>query len=119
MIEKALNLISRTALAVDTNINFNNAAVTAGLKEFSVGDFINVVIVALIGFAGLIFFIMLIIGGIQYAMSGGDKAAAQAAKDRITNALIGIVVVAAAYAIKALVTTVLGIGIGTFNINPL
>ncbi len=59
---------------------------------------------------------MLVIGGIQYAMSGGDKAQAQAAKDRITNALIGIVVVASAFAIKALITSVFGIKIGEFSI---
>lgn len=59
--------------------------------------------------AALIFFFMLVVGGIQWMVSGGDKAATEAARGRITAALIGLVIVFAAWAIVKLIETFLGI----------
>jgi len=75
------------------------------------GDLIgSLVQVALIA-AGLLVFIFLIIGGIQYINSGGDKALAEKARDRITYAFIGLVIVVAAYAIALIIQRVFGIQI--------
>ncbi|MDQ5943306.1 MAG: hypothetical protein QG675_74 [Patescibacteria group bacterium] len=48
---------------------------------------------------GVISVIMIIIGGIRYAVSGGDDAGVKSAKDTILYAVIGVVVALLAYAI--------------------
>ncbi len=67
----------------------------------------------------LIFFGMLIMGGIQWISSGGDKQALEGAKSKITNAVIGIVVLFATYAILSLIAYFFKITILTLDITPL
>lgn len=75
----------------------------------------SVVISTLLDFmfivSGLAMLVFLVMGGVQFITSGGDKVQAQAARDRITYALIGILVVAASFAIVAVLENVLGITI--------
>lgn len=59
-------------------------------------------IVALVAIIGAT--IMILIGGFFYVTSAGNQENAKKAKDRIVSALIGIVVVALAWAIVRLVT---------------
>lgn len=67
--------------------------------------------------ASLVFFFMLVWGGIQWMLSGGDKNAAEAARSKITNALIGLVIVFSAWAIMALIKNLFGVDImGGFDI---
>lgn len=61
--------------------------------------------------AGLAFFAYLIIGGIRWLLSGGDKAALDAARNTIVNALVGLVIVVGAYAITKIVEVTLGLKI--------
>jgi len=61
--------------------------------------------------AAIVFFFILVIGGIQWIASGGDKAQTEAARNRITAALVGLVIVFAAWAIIALINTFFGIDI--------
>lgn len=42
------------------------------------------------GIAGLVIVIMIIVGGIQYSMSGADPSKVQAAKQKIINALVAL-----------------------------
>lgn len=81
------------------------------------------VVAGLISFAlviaSLIFFFMLIIGGIQWMLSGGDKAGTEAARGRITAALIGLVVVFSAWAIAQLINAMFGVNVLQFNITPM
>src|ERR1035437_1972342 len=53
--------------------------------------------------AAVIFFFMLVIGGIRWIASGGDKGQTEAARNQITAALVGLVIVFAAWAIAALI----------------
>ena len=69
--------------------------------------------------AALIFFVMLLIGGIQWMVSGGDKAATEAARNKITAALVGLVIVFAAWAIAALINTFFGVDIFQLTISQL
>lgn len=66
-------------------------------------------------FAAIIFFFILVWGGIQWIVSGGDKAATEASRGRITAALVGLVIVFAAWAIAALIGTFFGVDI--FNLK--
>jgi hypothetical protein len=68
--------------------------------------------------AGLLFFVMLLMGGLQWISAGGDSKALDSARSRITNAFIGLIIVAAAYALAAIVQQVFGINIVSgFNFN--
>lgn len=72
------------------------------------------------GFVGgvIIFTFMLIIGGIEWISSGGDKVAYENAKKRITNALIGITILLGFFAILSLVECFFGIGLRRVTIGP-
>lgn len=65
------------------------------------GNVINVVI----GFLGIVLFAMLIYAGWQWMTAGGDSKQVQEAKARIFNAIAGLVIVAASYAIASFVLT--------------
>jgi len=58
--------------------------------------------------AGLIFFFMLLFGGIRWILSGGDKTNTENARNQITAALIGLIVVFAAWAIARLIDQIFG-----------
>jgi hypothetical protein len=66
--------------------------------------------------AAIVFFFILVIGGIRWIASGGDKAATEGARNQITAALIGLVIVFAAWAIVALINTFFGIDIFSLTI---
>ncbi|HSX58450.1 MAG TPA: hypothetical protein VLE47_04245 [Candidatus Saccharimonadales bacterium] len=61
--------------------------------------------------AGVAMFFSLIIGGIQWIVAGGDPKAIDSARRRITNSLIGLIIVVAAYAIALILQQVFGISI--------
>jgi hypothetical protein len=61
--------------------------------------------------AAIVFFFILVIGGIRWIMSGGDKAATEGARSQITAALVGLVIVFAAWAIVQLIQVFFGINI--------
>ncbi|MDP2632103.1 MAG: hypothetical protein Q8P25_00065 [Candidatus Curtissbacteria bacterium] len=56
-------------------------------------------------------FIMLLIGGIRWITAGGDEKAVGSARNMITAALIGLVIVLVAYALIKLVETFFGVNI--------
>ena len=76
-----------------------------------IGTLIGNIIIASMVIAGLMVFFYLIMGGIQYISSGGDKAQAEAARNRITYALIGLVIVVGSFAIIKLVEQFFGLNI--------
>ncbi|HOA11765.1 MAG TPA: hypothetical protein PLJ02_00095 [Candidatus Woesebacteria bacterium] len=63
--------------------------------------------------AAVLVFAFLIFGGIQWITAGGDKSKAEEARNRITSAIIGLVIVAASYALINLIVNFLGFG--SFN----
>lgn len=68
--------------------------------------------------SALLVFAFLIMGGIQWISSGGDKTKTQEARDRITAALVGLAVVASAWAIMLIIQYFFGISILNENITP-
>jgi hypothetical protein len=64
--------------------------------------------------AAVVFFFILVIGGIRWIASGGDKAATENARNQITAALIGLIIVFAAWAIVALIQVFFNVNI--FNL---
>jgi len=74
----------------------------------SLSDVFGLIINVVMGVAISLAVIFLGIGGIKYITSQGDPKASEAAKNAITNAVIGLVVAIAAFGIKKLVGNVIG-----------
>jgi hypothetical protein len=90
----------------------------ATVKITEIGSLISALVGTLLILAALITFVYLILGGIQWITSGGDKTAMEAARNKITHAIVGLVIVGSAWAIMALVQNFLGISIiGSGGIN--
>jgi hypothetical protein len=75
------------------------------------GSFISRVFSAIIIVAAIATFIYMVYGGVQWIMSGGEKDKITEAKGKITQAVIGLAVVASAWAIFKLIDYFFGIGI--------
>ncbi|MBI4062646.1 hypothetical protein HY410_01875 [Candidatus Gottesmanbacteria bacterium] len=75
------------------------------------GMLLSAVVGSLLIIAALLAFFYLILGGIQWITSGGDKAGMETARNKITHAIVGLVIVGAAWAIMILVQNFLGITI--------
>ncbi len=72
------------------------------------GDAINLAI-QLIFVVGIVLAVaFVIISGIQWIISGGDKTKLQAARGRLTYAIVGLVVILGAFFIVSTVTSLLG-----------
>lgn len=70
--------------------------------------FANVVSIAVV-LAGLAVFLMLIVGGFKYLTSGGDPKATESAQKTMTYAIVGLVVIIAAYLILRFLAVFTGI----------
>ncbi len=97
-------------------INITPGGQFAGLNNITIANIISAIIILVLIVAALIFFFMLVWGGIRYITSGGDKGQTEAARNQITAALIGLVIVFAAWAIINLVNLFFGINILSLNI---
>jgi hypothetical protein len=101
-------------LAVVTNPALNTTS-TNGVS------FIGSLLQALINLGllagAVVFFFMLIIGGIRWISSGSDKAAYEKARATIVNALVGLVIVLGLYGIINLVESFFGIDITTIDVG--
>ena len=73
------------------------------LAGITIPEIVPVIIQVILIAAALVALIFLIIGGIKWITSGGDKAQVESARNTITSALIGLVVVFAAWAIIRLI----------------
>ncbi len=84
----------------------------------TVGSTLNKGISTLVGFltivAALYFLFQFIIGGYQWIAAGGDKNETTAARDKITNSIIGLMIIVIATAIVGIVGKLLGLDI----LNP-
>lgn len=74
-----------------------------GLKIDDLGKFISAAVGLVFIVAGILVFVFLVWGGIQWMTSGGDKQATEAARNRITAALIGLGIIAISWALIAII----------------
>ncbi len=70
----------------------------------------------IVGFAGLAFFIMFIIGGFKYLFSSGDDKKAAAASSTLTMAITGLIGVIASWFILTLIQKFTGVDVTHFVI---
>lgn len=73
-----------------------------------IGVLINGVLNFVMVIAALLVFMYFILGGIEWITSGGDKGKTESARNKITAAVIGLIVLAASYAILLIVLRFLG-----------
>jgi hypothetical protein len=80
--------------------------------EIVFGRIVDVVL----GLAGVVLFIMLIMGGFKYITAGGDPKAIESAKKTLTYAIGGIVLVTLSFLILAFISTFTGVDVTQFQI---
>jgi len=78
------------------------------------GNFISTTINMITVVAGLAFILYFAVGGLKWITSSGEKARAEEAKTELTQAAIGLIVVAVSYFIVGIIGGVVGINI----LNP-
>lgn len=101
-----LPLVNFASAEDDILNNLTNAVRETGLKGTrDLPLFIGRIIQFFLGFLAIIFVAMLIYAGFLYLTAGGDSGKASKAKDMIRNAIIGVIIVLAAYAITVTVIT--------------
>jgi hypothetical protein len=83
----------------------------AGFQITDIGTIVSGAIGAAFLIAGILVFAYLVWGGIQWITAGGDKANIEAARGRISNALVGMAVIAAAWAVMQLVQYLFGFSV--------
>jgi hypothetical protein len=74
----------------------------------SFGGMMNGIISFVMVIAAVLVFFYLIWGGIEWITSGGDKGKTESARNKITSAVIGLIVIAASYAVLTLALNFLG-----------
>ncbi len=73
-----------------------------------IGTLINAVLSFVMVIAALLVFMYLIWGGIEWITSGGDKGKTESARNKITAAVLGLIVLAASYAILLIALNFIG-----------
>ena len=109
MLAQITNPILPAALGGGSNPNVNQGGQ-------SLGKLISSLLGALFIAGFLLTFMELVIGGIQWITAGGDKQALEKARTGITNAIMGLVIVAAAYAVMTLVGKFFGMDLSHLTI---
>lgn len=79
----------------------------------TIGDILGAAMPYIFGFIGLIFLFVLISGGFDLLLSGGNPKKIESAQGKITTALIGLVIALAAYWIVQILETLFGLKITT------
>ncbi|MCD8484395.1 hypothetical protein LRY65_00855 [Candidatus Woesebacteria bacterium] len=83
----------------------------ANIKITDVGRLLSSAIGAALLISAILVFGYLILGGIQWITSGGDKGKTESARNKITAALVGLAIVASSYAIMQIIAYFFGINI--------
>ena len=94
-------------LALDTGLEA--AAPQSLLNIYSIPQAARILINAALSLLGVIFIIMIILAGFKWMTASGDPKKVEEARDNIKNAVIGLAVVLAAYAITYFVFQALGV----------
>jgi len=75
-------------------------------KEKNIESIISNIIKIILSFTGAVFLMLVLIGGYQWMVAGGNEEKLGQAKQRIINSIIGIIIVLSAYLFTHFITTV-------------
>lgn len=101
-----------------TRIELRPPGQFANLERFEPNNLISSLIYIVIMVAALAFFFILVTGGVRWLTSGGDRAAIEAARRQIRNAIIGLVVVLSTFLIIEEVNCIFHINMGNLGVPP-
>lgn len=111
--KKSLKSLAVTASALATTASTAFAATNIEVPQSfftDIGDLINRALKFVMVLGALLVFAYLIWGGIEWITSGGDKGKTESARNKITAAVVGLIVLAASYAILVILLNFLGAG---------
>ena len=111
-----LTLVSQ--VLADTELDLTPAGDFARLSSFSLSALASSLVSLALVLAALFAFGFLIFGGIIWISSGGDKAKTEQARNTITAALVGLLIVFGSWAIMSLLEAFFGVSLLTVNITP-
>ena len=97
--------------AAPVSVDIRPGGEFSGLDQITVPNIVQTGIRLVLVVASLVAFFFLVLGGIKWVTSGGDKEQTQKAQGQITAALVGLVIVFSAWAILRLVEAFFGISI--------
>ena len=103
----ALPLLAGAVFAQGRNIRNITIEPSQGFAT-DIGVLIQAVLSFVMVIAALLVFLYLIWGGIEWITSGGDKGKTENARGKITAAVIGLIILATAFAVLTLVLNFLG-----------
>ena len=86
---------------------------SAGFRITDLGTLINGGLKLILAIVGLLVFVYLIWGGVEWLTAGGDKSKTESARTKITNAIIGLAIVASAFAVGAIIQRFFGVNVGS------
>lgn len=108
LLEKVSSVGALSVVYAETISLTGLGGLAGSIEGITFSGIIRGLIQLLIVIAAIVFFFILVIGGIRWIMSGGDKANTEAARNQITAALVGLVIVFAAWAILNLIDAFFG-----------
>ena len=111
--KKVISLVNSAALslmlaspAYAQNIGVGKPAEA---KITDIGRLVQTGISAAIIISGILVFVVLVWGGIEWLTSGGDKTKTENAKNRITAALVGLAIIASSWALVRIIAYFFGV----------
>ncbi|MFC1653706.1 hypothetical protein ACFL1M_02565 [Patescibacteria group bacterium] len=102
--------IAQNTIPILETLESKSEAENFGLVT-DLGDYVSKFASTILIVAGIATFIYIIIGGIRWMLAGTDKTKVQDAQARLTNGMIGLGVVAGAWAVFLLVDYFFGLGL--------
>ena len=100
--------IATSAMATTTGTAFATDVAPEAVFFKDIGSMINQALNFVMVLGALMVFMYLIWGGIEWITSGGDKGKTESARNKITAAIIGLIVLASSWAILMLILGFLG-----------
>ncbi len=89
-------------------INTPKQVQNLGFGAGGISTFLTNIVTIIYTIAGIIFVFMMILGAFQWITSGGDKEGIEKARKRITNAIIGLVLLAVTFLIVGVIGQITG-----------
>ncbi len=97
----------------ELNMMTDEVAKTANYGRTTIGHLVAVIIQTALGFLAVIFLVLVLFSGFRWMTAGGNEEQVKKATKTITMAVIGLVVVLAAFAITYFIFKVLPFGGGS------
>jgi hypothetical protein len=80
------------------------------------GNLFGALIGILFIFGFFLTFLYMVLGGLQWVSSGGEKAQLESARNKITHAFVGLILIGGAWAIMTMISAFFGLGFPTLHI---